>query len=81
MSNLIKVFRMYPSIPVAFVVEPIVKQLQLQEEEAYRYGASDFDFFLNIASHPKLSVPHALHLIDIMAKLYLTDMIYATSCS
>jgi hypothetical protein len=47
------------------------------EGESYIYNTIDFDFFAKIGNHPKLAPAQALHLIDIMAKIYLNDTAYA----
>ena len=81
MVNLINVFQREDTIPVGFIVEPLVKQLQIAAGDTYIYNTIDFEFFNALAKHPKLSPQHALHLIDTMAKIYLNDLCYATSAS
>lgn len=70
-----------PTIPVGFVIEPLLKQLQLGEGETFIYNSFDFDFFTAVAGHPRLQPDHALHLIDSMAKIYLNDLIYANAAA
>jgi len=75
MANLSSIYLKHPSIPIGFVLEPMLKQIQLQETPTY--NSSDFEFFVNMSKHPKLQPDHALHVIDTMAKIYLNDLIYA----
>jgi hypothetical protein len=81
MQNLEQVFETQPTIPVGFVVEPLVNQLQMAEGVSYYYNSVDFQFFVVIAKHPKLQAQQAIPLIDILAKIYLNDQSYAQSCS
>jgi len=81
MANLLGIYQKHPSIPVSFVIEPLIKQLQMSENDTYVYGCIDFDFFSKIASHPKLVPTHALYILDTMAKMYLNDMVYANAAA
>ena len=78
MKNLIQVVEDIPAIPVAFIVDPLVKLLQEAEGDTYIYNTIDFDFFCALAKHPKLHARNALPLIDFLAKIYLNDLSYAT---
>lgn len=81
MQNLEQIFEAQPSIPVGFVVEPLVNQLQMAEGVTYIYNSIDFQFFAAIAKHPKLHSQQAIPLIDVLAKIYLNDQAYAKCCS
>lgn len=81
MQNLEQIFETQPTIPVGFVIEPLVNQLQMAEGVSYHYNSIDFQFFVTIAKHPKLQAQQAIPLIDILAKIYLNDQSYAQSCS
>jgi hypothetical protein len=81
MQNLELAFDAQPTIPVGFVVEPLVNQLQMAEGVSYHYNSVDFQFFAVIAKHPKLLAAQAIPLIDILAKIYLNDQSYAQCCS
>jgi hypothetical protein len=81
MKNLMRVMEDIPAIPVAFIVEPLVKLLQEAEGDTYIYNTIDFDFFCALAKHPKLHARNALQLIDFLAKIYLNDLSYATCSS
>ena len=77
MKNLIEIFELIPSIPVSFVVDPLILHLQSSDGEAFQYSSIDFDF-LSLAKHPKLHPRNALQLLDYLAKIYLNDLSYAT---
>jgi len=81
MHNFEQIFETQQTIPVGFVVEPLVNQLQLAEGVSYIYNSVDFQFFVTIAKHPKLQAQQAIPLIDILAKIYLNDQSYAQCCS
>lgn len=46
MTNLEQIFEAQPTIPVGFVVEPLVNQLQMAEGVSYHYNSADFQFFV-----------------------------------
>ena len=77
MHNFEQIFETQQTIPVGFVVEPLVNQLQLAEGVSYIYNSVDFQFFVTIAKHPKLQAQQAIPLIDVLAKIYLNDQAYA----
>lgn len=81
MQSFEQIFETQQTIPVGFVVDPLVNQLQLAEGVSYFYNSVDFQFFVTIAKHPKLHAAQALPLIDILAKIYLNDQAYAQACS
>jgi hypothetical protein len=80
-KNLIQTIDDIPAIPVAFVVDPLIKLLQEAEGDTYIYNSIDFDFFVALAKHPKLQPRNALPMIDFFAKIYLNDLPYATCSS
>jgi hypothetical protein len=57
----------------------LVKQIKVSEGISYIYNTFDFDFFVTLAKHPKLNVKHGTMLADILAKIYLDDVTYATA--
>ena len=50
-------------LPVGVMVPPIVKQASL-----YGYNNHDFDFFITLAKHPRLTLRHGLLLVDLLGK-------------
>lgn len=77
MANLAKFYDLQPKIPISIVLEPLVKQLQIGENDTYIYNSQDFSFFAKLANHPTLNPNQALILIDTMAKIYINDFAYA----
>lgn len=41
----------------------------------------DYDFFAFMAQHPKLSVTHAIQMLDLLARQYLSDVCNASAVS
>ena len=60
-----------PHVPVGVMVPPIVKQASL-----YGYNNHDFDFFITLAKHPRLSLRHSLLLVDLLGKICLNDPLF-----
>ena len=53
------------------MVPPIVKQASL-----YGYNNHDFDFFITLAKHPRLTLRHTLLLVDLLGKICLNDPLF-----
>ena len=71
--SFIEAFKSIPSIPVGIVVDPLIKCIQQSEGTSYHLNLFDFDFFLAVAMHPKLTlIPSGLMLMDELAKIYLS---------
>ena len=79
-KNLIYTFNKIPNISVSFVLEPFIQHLQSTEGKSFQYSPIDFDLFMAIAKHPKLNPRNALLFIHYLAKIYLSDLSYA-SCT
>ena len=63
------------SIPVGILIEPLVKQCSLNG-----YDEDDLNL-LNITTlHPRLSVKHALIILDLVGKIVLNDPVYCRMC-
>jgi len=45
MKNLIEIFDSIPTIPVGFVLDPLIQYLQSSDGDSYQYNTIDFDFF------------------------------------
>eukprot|EP00357_Protocruzia_adherens_P031664 CAMPEP_0115033794 /NCGR_PEP_ID=MMETSP0216-20121206/40176_1 /TAXON_ID=223996 /ORGANISM="Protocruzia adherens, Strain Boccale" /LENGTH=1250 /DNA_ID=CAMNT_0002412373 /DNA_START=59 /DNA_END=3809 /DNA_ORIENTATION=- len=81
MSNFTYTFESLPTIPVGILVEPLIKQIQVSEGVTYFYQVFDFDFFVTLARHPRLTIKNAIQLLDLLAKIYLNDVVYARPAS
>jgi hypothetical protein len=77
MFNFKQIFLTQAAIPVGFVVEPLVNQIQISEGTSYIFNSIDFDFFIACARHPKLQSQQAIPLCDVLAKVYLNNQSYA----
>ena len=72
--NFCELFKKTSHIPVGVLVEPYVKRVQVNEGLLEMF---DFDFVIALAQHPKLSVQHAILLIDLMGKVYLNQTFFS----
>ena len=79
LKNFQDLFRKQPSIPIALLMEPLLKQIQTQIGITYHLKTFDFDFFVFIADHKKLSVGLATQLLDFFSKLYLSEVTASTA--
>jgi Ca2+-binding EF-hand superfamily protein len=70
-SNIIFTLEAMPHVPVGVIVPPIVKQAAL-----YGYNNHDFDFFITLAKHPRLTLRHGLLLVDLIGKICLNDPLF-----
>ena len=64
MDNMALCLYRMPQLPVAVIVEPLIKQWSL-----YGYMNTDFDFMVALARHLRLGLPHALRLLDLCARV------------
>lgn len=55
-SNFIALFQENPNIPISLLIDPLFKLIPTQLGTTYMVKSFDFDFFLFIANHPKLTV-------------------------
>ena len=80
-TNFVSLFEQQPSIPVGLLMEPLIKQIQVLENVSYHYKIMDFDFFTFLAKHPKLTLLNAIPMADLLAKIYLNDVVYSSAAS
>ena len=75
-NNIISLFRNYPSIPIQILCEPLFKQIMINIEkidfidggqnilqpasDSFSLNSTDFEFFLCVAIHPKLTASIAV---------------------
>lgn len=62
-------FDMIPSIPLAILIEPLVKLLNMSDNT--EYNIEDFSFFLAISRHPRLSIKNAVQILDVLGRIYV----------
>mmetsp|Transcript_30215 Transcript_30215/g.29506 ORF Transcript_30215/g.29506 Transcript_30215/m.29506 type:complete len:304 (-) Transcript_30215:876-1787(-) len=78
-SNFVSLFENNPTIPIGLLVEPLIKQVQATENVTYFFKVFDFDFFSFLAKHAKLTIAYALPIADLLAKIYLNDVSFASA--
>lgn len=76
-GNFSYLFEHQQSIPLSLLMEPLLKQIALSENVTYFFKVFDFDFFLSLARHPKLTPVNATGLADLLGKVYLNDPVQA----
>jgi hypothetical protein len=81
MSNFTSFFETSEAIPVGILLEPLIKQFMESEGTTYNYNTFDFEFFTNVAKHPKLKLNDAIPLMDALAKIYLNDTAFCFAAS
>ena len=62
-----------PHVPVGVVIEPVIKQASL-----HGYNNLDFDFFIALSKHPRLTVRHGLMTIDLLGKSALMTLFWSS---
>jgi hypothetical protein len=67
------------SIPIALLVEPLLKQIQTQLGVTYHLKTVDYDFFRFLGEHPKLTLDLALQFMEILSKISISEVVHSTS--
>ena len=65
-----------PRMPLALLIEPLMRRVRSDG-----YAEDDFDFYLILARHPRLEPAQALMIIDVMARIAMTDPASALTAS
>ena len=76
MENFILLFKTQPGVPVGILLEPLAKQIQLSENNMFLYNLMDFEFFNAVADNPKLPAKSMIQLLDILAKIMLSEPLF-----
>ena len=77
LHNFQAIFKTTESIPIGVILDPLVKQLQALETSSQSINLFDLEFLMSSAQHPKLSLKHSVQLLDLFAKIYLNNLIFA----
>lgn len=77
LSNFLYVMEEIPNLPITVMIEPYIKQGSVINKP--RYNTCDFDYFVAIARHPKLTLKDAILAIDALSKVYYNDYVFANS--
>lgn len=75
--NFKALFQSSDNIPIGIVIEPLVKQLQVSDVSSQTLNLFDLEFLTSAAENPKLSLKHGIQLLDILAKIYLNNIVFA----
>lgn len=91
-NNFINLFRVIPTIPIQILCDPLLKQiwinLQKQDQgiisnnilqpqsEFFTLNTTDFEFFMNVAIHPKLNSTVAIQVLQIVLEISRKNVIF-----
>jgi Ca2+-binding EF-hand superfamily protein len=75
MANMCQSMSTLRQIPVGILIEPLVKQCSITG-----YTEDDLQLLEITALHPRLSVKHALIMLDLVGKIVLNDPVYCRMC-
>ena len=78
LRNFISLFNGSQSIPVAILLEHLLKQLKLSAGITYIYNTFDFELFLVVTRHPRMNPKLCVMLLDVLAKIVLQDVTFST---
>lgn len=79
-SNISIILLQIESMPIGIFIDPWIKQIQISDSEnnsIYIWNMTDFEFLKFISENNKLSTKNVIQIIDILAKVYLNNHIYA----
>ncbi|OMJ82697.1 hypothetical protein SteCoe_16519 [Stentor coeruleus] len=77
LNNFLMSLEEIPSLPLNILLEPYIKQASISNK--IKCNTSDFDFYVAIARHPKLTIKDAIIVIDFLGRIYYNDVIYSSS--
>ena len=77
LSNFLIILEEIPNLPVNILIEPYIKQTQTVQKR--QYSTADFDFYISLARHPRLSIKDAVVIADNLGKTYFNDFIFSSS--
>ena len=75
LMNFIQIIDEIDSLPVFAILEKLLKQIEYIQTA--RFNTFDYDFFLAVSRHPRLTLENAILLLDILSKAYLEDLLYS----
>ncbi|CAK61033.1 unnamed protein product (macronuclear) [Paramecium tetraurelia] len=73
-ANFLMLIRKYSTIPLDILIIPMVKQLQIEQNEV-QINIVDFQLLKSVCTHPKIDVNIAILMLDMLSKLYLSSII------
>ena len=63
-------------LPVDVLIEPFVRQISI-----HGYNVEDLSLLASLAGHPRLPLKQAVLMMDLLAKVSITDLVYSRSAS
>ena len=77
LNNFNILFDTQQMIPVGILLEPLVKQIQVASN--LKFNTIDFDFFIRVAKHSKLTMKYAVQTMDALGKIYMNEKHFSRS--
>ncbi|CAD8109737.1 unnamed protein product [Paramecium sonneborni] len=71
LNNFMYLIQKYSSIPIDILIEPLIKQVMLNDALV---NLTDMTLFKFISKHPKMKIRLAILLLDLLAKIYLNSV-------
>lgn len=78
-TNFADLFRANPKMPIEWLVEPLLKQIQAQLGATYVLKIFDFTFMMTLLEHPKFKESHAAGMFALFSQVSQEDTSYATA--
>lgn len=76
-KNFTGVFQSMRNIPVAILLESLMKQIKLSGNITYHFNIFDFEFFQVVAKHPRLHLKLAIDFVDLLGKIICNDVTFS----
>lgn len=76
-KNFADVFKNVKNIPIAILLESLMKQITLSGNVTYHFNIFDFEFFQVIAKHPRLHLKLAIDFVDLLGKIICNDVTFS----
>lgn len=79
LHNFKTLFESMQNIPIGILLEPLIKQFQITQD--LECNTVDFEFFISISKHPRLTLKHAVQAMDILGKIYMSQKAFIKSAA
>ena len=80
-KNFSDIFKTIKNIPIAILLESLMKQISLSGNVTYHFNIFDFEFFQVIAKHPRLHLKLAIDFVDLLGKIICNDVTFSSCAS
>jgi len=78
LKNFETILQEFPEIPIGILLDPLVRQIQVNEEKIFDLNIFDVDFLDKCSKHPKMNEKLGIILLDCLVKIYLQNFIFAS---